>query len=670
MTFENPTYWLLALTLLLLLPVFYIGLRVVKRVSHFYSNAAGSRTVSIPATLKRHYIRIGLLFLTLALLITALSDPRWGSVWVERQRRGVDVIFALDVSKSMLADDASPTRLSRARQMIQDMTEAMGGDRVGLITFAGKARQRVPLTRNFSDLNIALQEVGPHEISKGGSELGTAIRAAQEAFVDDLPDHKAIVLITDGEDQASQPLDAARQAFRDHGIRVYTIGLGDAQSGSRIPIRTASGQSSYVMHDGAPVVSKMNSEILEQIALAGGGAYIPAGTSHVDMGSVYRRYIDQLQTRDFDEARVEHHIARYQWFLAVALLFLFVDIALLRGLAMPKFFMTRTARQVGSRRQQVVSAGLILTIFLTSPYVMAGVDGTPSNLERSVMENNRGLALANEGQVNQSIDSFKRTVQLAPTSEIQASGQYNLAKAHHQRVLDTIQNTASHDAISQIDQVIQLYRDVLRIVPDDADARYNLELANQLKNDLKQQQEQEKQEQQEQEQQDQEQQQQEDQSSEQNQPQNSEQQQGEQDNNQKSEQSDSSQNASADKEQNNQNSKENKQDQQSDNQSDQGQNLSRPASPDDPQSPEDQQDQGDANSNELESVNASQAQQEANQERSQEQPMQALTLDDVEDLTDKEAEQLLQMIRDQHLERRIQNLQRVQHLEEQVDKDW
>ena len=133
-------------------------------------------------------------------------------------------MFALDVSRSMLADDVSPNRLERAKQQIKDMVDEMSGDRVGLIVFAGDAKQEVPLTRHYHDFKKTLDEVGPYNVQLGGSSLGNAIKTAADSFLTKTGDHKAIVVFTDGEDQESKPVQVAKQAYADQGIRVFTVG--------------------------------------------------------------------------------------------------------------------------------------------------------------------------------------------------------------------------------------------------------------------------------------------------------------------------------------------------------------------------------------------------------------------------------------------------------------
>src|SRR5262245_47710507 len=171
----------------------------------------------------------------MALLVVALVDIRWGRVTHDVPQKGIEVMFVLDVSRSMLAEDVSPNRLERAKQQIKDTVDEMAGDRVGLFVFAGDARQQIPLTTHYDDFKQALDDVGPQNVRRGGSRLGDAIHVAAQAFLTKSNAHKAMIVFTDGEDQESDPVGAARRAHKEFGVRIFTVGLGDMEKGSRIP---------------------------------------------------------------------------------------------------------------------------------------------------------------------------------------------------------------------------------------------------------------------------------------------------------------------------------------------------------------------------------------------------------------------------------------------------
>ncbi|HVT30841.1 MAG TPA: VWA domain-containing protein [Lacipirellulaceae bacterium] len=261
----------------------------------------------------------------MALLVVALIDVRWGKVWHKVPQRGIEVMFVLDVSRSMLAEDVTPNRLERAKQQIKDTLDEMAGDRVGLFVFAGDAKQQIPLTTHYDDFKQALDGVGPQNVRRGGSRLGDAIDAASHGFLTKSNAHKAMVVFTDGEDQESKPIEAARRAHAETGVRIFTVGLGDMEKGARIPIGSDERQD-YVTYDGQQVWSKLRGDILRQVATVTGGAYIPAGTKQVNMADVYHHYIAGVEQEQVETARISQYEPRFQWFVAASLLLLLIEI--------------------------------------------------------------------------------------------------------------------------------------------------------------------------------------------------------------------------------------------------------------------------------------------------------------------------------------------------------
>lgn len=266
-----------------------------------------------------------LLTASLVVLVVCLTDMRWGEVEREVPQRGIEVMFLLDVSRSMLAEDVAPNRLERAKQMIKDTIDEMAGDRVGLTVFSGEARQRIPLTNHYADFKQTLDEVTPEDLYRGGSRLGDALTEANNGFHGKTNRQKAIVLISDGEDQDSSPLEVANRIHKDERVRIVTIGLGDSNEGARIPINDRQGKR-YLEYEGQQVWSKLNGEILQQIAEQTEGIYIPAETKQVPMADVYNGYLAKMEQSELETATINAYEARYQWFCCIALLLLLTEI--------------------------------------------------------------------------------------------------------------------------------------------------------------------------------------------------------------------------------------------------------------------------------------------------------------------------------------------------------
>jgi uncharacterized protein YegL len=279
-----------------------------------------------PSRALRGIVATILVAAAMVMMILSLIDVRWGKVWRDVPQKGIEVMFVLDVSRSMLAEDVSPNRLERAKQQIKDTVDEMAGNRVGLMVFAGEVKQQIPMTTHYDDFKQMLDEAGPQNVRRGGSRLGDAIDAASHAFLTKSNAHKAMIVFTDGEDQESRPVEAARRAHKETGVRIFTVGLGDMEKGSRIPLRSEDRQE-FVTHDGEPVWSKLHGDILRQVAAETDGAYIPAGTKQVNMSDVYHGYIAGVEQEQFETARISQYEARFQWFLGAGLLFLLLEIA-------------------------------------------------------------------------------------------------------------------------------------------------------------------------------------------------------------------------------------------------------------------------------------------------------------------------------------------------------
>ncbi|RMF22796.1 MAG: VWA domain-containing protein, partial [Deltaproteobacteria bacterium] len=262
-------------------------------VSAFVSAALQERLVRRPSSRRRI---LALVFFTLSAtsLTVALMRPQWGLRLISMPRAGAEIMICLDVSRSMLAEDVAPNRLERAKADLRDLLTYLEGDQVGLIAFAGRATVLAPLTPDFGFLRLVLDQAGPHSVTRGGTRLEEPIRKAVEGFGEAGEVSRSIILVTDGEDHDSFPLEAAKEAA-ERGIKILAIGFGD-EAGSEIVITDPDTGARRVLRDadGNVVKSRLDGEMLRQIALATDGAYVPAGTGVLDLKSIYERHIAPL----------------------------------------------------------------------------------------------------------------------------------------------------------------------------------------------------------------------------------------------------------------------------------------------------------------------------------------------------------------------------------------
>ena len=264
--------------------------------------------------------RLALFALALVLGILALMRPQGAShiEQVDGAAFSSDVMVVLDVSRSMLAEDVKPYRLRRAKAEIEKMAELLPDARVGLVAFAGRASLMCPLTPDHAFFDLALDGVDTNSVSRGGTRIGDALRTAVRSFPS-APGSKLIVLITDGEDHDSFPLDAAEEAKK-AGVHVIAVGLG-SEAGAPIFVTDPKTQArTQVTHDGKPVISRLDGDTLRKIASATEGAYVPAGTSALDLVSIVNANVKPIVHRDAAAANRERREDEYVWFVLGALL--------------------------------------------------------------------------------------------------------------------------------------------------------------------------------------------------------------------------------------------------------------------------------------------------------------------------------------------------------------
>jgi Ca-activated chloride channel family protein len=265
------------------------------------------------------------------LLIIGLARPAWNLQQTTVKRTGRDVVFVLDVSQSMLAEDLAPNRMERAKLAIADVIDSLEGDRVGLVAFAGTAAIKCPLTLDYGFFRMMLENISTDSITRGGTMIGDAIRVVLDQVLDSQErQFKDIVLITDGEDHESFPIEAAKEAA-ENGVRLFIVGLGDENEGKRVPITDASGSRTFLQYQGQEVWSKLDADTLRQMALATtGGRYLNVATGTIDLGEVYLQLIGSAEKKELDEETIEKYEEKFQIFIGITFLLLSIE-ALISG---------------------------------------------------------------------------------------------------------------------------------------------------------------------------------------------------------------------------------------------------------------------------------------------------------------------------------------------------
>jgi len=271
----------------------------------------------------RPALRFLLLLFALFFLISGIIDPKVGSKVETVKRKGIDLFIALDVSNSMLAEDIKPDRLSRAKMAISNLIDKLDGDRIGLIVFAGRAYKLLPLTTDYSAAKLFLSSVDTKIVPVQGTAIGSAINMAAASFEKD-KHNKAIVVITDGENHQDNPVQAAKAAAA-RGIKVFTIGMG-LPEGAPIPMVDAQGNRTFLKNrQGKVVITKLNEQMLQEIAAAGDGSYARANNASVGLENIMSK-INKIQKKDLETKQFTDYEHRFRIFLGLALLFLVLEL--------------------------------------------------------------------------------------------------------------------------------------------------------------------------------------------------------------------------------------------------------------------------------------------------------------------------------------------------------
>lgn len=315
MNFAHFKMLYLVWTLPVLLLVMIHGARKRWKILKAFSGERALARIVPSGLTGRRRLRAALVLGAMLLLAIAVSGPRYGFQWQQIERRGVDIMIALDCSRSMLAQDIQPTRLDRAKREIYDLLGMLQGDRVGLVAFSGTAFLQCPLTVDYDAFNLFLSVLTPNYLPVGGSDLCAAVHAALEGFEENSPAEKALILITDGENTGrGDPMDAV-QAARKAGLKIFCIGVG---SGQGVPMPDSQGGFKKDA-DGQIVLSKLDEALLTRMAQATGGAYVRSVAGDMDLDAVYRdRIRADMQAATVESGRKQVWADRFQWPLALA----------------------------------------------------------------------------------------------------------------------------------------------------------------------------------------------------------------------------------------------------------------------------------------------------------------------------------------------------------------
>jgi Ca-activated chloride channel family protein len=324
---NDKALWLLFTVPVILVPAYIWCFWRKARTLKVLASADMLKKINISVSLKKQVFKAFLLISSFVIIVSALTQPRWNPQAQKIKRQGRDVCILLDTSRSMLSEDIKPSRLERSKIAIRDLMETLQGDRIAIVTFAGNAAVKCPLTQDYAFVRMALADISTESTSRGGTLIGDAIRKATEDVFDrQSREYKDIILITDGEDHDSFPVQAAEKASKE-GIRIIAIGLGDENQGSRIPITGPNGEKTFLKYKGQEVWSRLDAYTLRKIVYAtNGGKYLSVepGTT-LDLGQIYEGLIASAQKRELESTTMMTYDERFQIFLALGLVLIVLE---------------------------------------------------------------------------------------------------------------------------------------------------------------------------------------------------------------------------------------------------------------------------------------------------------------------------------------------------------
>jgi len=326
--FSNPQYLYGLITIPALLAVFVIFWLQRKKAIKEFGDRALVKGLMPEASAARPWIKFIIAIFALSLIIIGMAGPQFGTKLREIKREGIELVIALDVSNSMLAEDIAPSRLQNAKRAIAKLTDRLQNDKIALIVFAGDAFVQLPMTTDYSAAKMFLQTITPKLVSNQGTAIGEAIKLGRKSFTPSDDNNKALIIITDGENHEDNAIDIASEASEE-GIVIHTIGMGLAK-GAPIPVYNKYGQKDYrTDNSGSVVISKLDENMLKKIAAAGGGKYIRANNTKTGLNALFDE-LNDMDKVEMDAKVYSEYEEQFQYFIGFGILLLLIEFLILQ----------------------------------------------------------------------------------------------------------------------------------------------------------------------------------------------------------------------------------------------------------------------------------------------------------------------------------------------------
>ena len=521
--YETVLYSLIIIPILIGLYIYLQYYR--KKKMEAYGSKELTRQLSAEDAPAMHHVKFGLFLAGLICLIFALANPQVGSSLEKGTRKGVDIMICMDISNSMLAEDIQPNRLEASKMALSRFIDKLQGDRIGLVVFAGKAFVQLPITSDYAAAKMFINIVKPSLISEQGTDIAAALDLAtvsmlpeesqsQQSQLSDLTS-KVILVVSDGEDHFPESIEMAQEVHK-LGITIHTIGIGNTL-GEPIPMRDKYGNPTYKKdRDGNTVMTRLNEEVLQDIARAGGGTYVHASNANMGFETIMNK-INSMEKTDIQEITFTRYDSKFQIPLILSLLFFFIEILLFTTPSKIKQFIGKMRHQLKGK-----TAILLISILLAIPAVQAQTEAelsairkgneqfkTAEQLRKDAMD-----LMAKGGEVNKrnADEKMKKASENYQQAEINYrkametthnydKANYNLGNslyrqeryedaakafegvANNQNSSKDLRSRAYHNLGNSLlkqekyKESIDAYKNALKLNPTDMDTKYNLEYA-------------------------------------------------------------------------------------------------------------------------------------------------------------------------------------------------
>ena len=499
MNFANPNLlWLLLVIPPAMIAFFWWSLRKRQMLAAQFIQARLLPALTVGVSTARQKIRLALAVLAVVFVIAALARPQWGFDWEEVEQRGLDIVVAIDTSKSMLAEDIAPNRLARAKLAAHDLMRLAKSDRLGLVAFAGSAFLQCPLTVDEAAFHQSVDVLDVNIIPQGGTALAEAIETSLHAFKEG-DNYKVLVLFTDGDDLEPGALEAAKKAAQE-GVQIFTIGIG-SKEGIVLSIKDAKGRTDYIRDEQGNVVnSRLNEGLLREIASATPkGFYLPLrGVKTID--TLYEQGLAPLPKSEAKAKLLQRYHERFHWPLSVAILLLLAETFFPERKREP-----RAKSAPSAEARPVLQEVMTILLLLVLP---AKVFGSPASALREYeagkyeqalkeyeqllqhkrddprLHFNAGAAAYRNRQFDEAAKQFNETL-VAPDLRLQGQAYYNRGNSFY-HLGEAAPDSAKKKETWQ--KSLQDYQSALKLNRQDADAKFNYEFVKQKLEEIKQQQ--------------------------------------------------------------------------------------------------------------------------------------------------------------------------------------